>query len=331
MTPPVALLWRRLLDWWPRIARIMTLAISLVVIVLLVKLGSGIDWREVFEAARSIPRSSLAMAGGLVLTGYAAYSGIDYLARRFLNHEQTVWKTLAIAAASYAFNVNFGVLLGSVGVRLRLYGTLGLRHTATAGVVLFGSVTNWLGYCWMGGIFFFGAVPQTLAMWGIRPAISQATGAVLLLVACTYMVLCAIGARREWTFRGRAFPTVWMALAQSGLAVVSWNIVALIIYLLLERDVPYVDVLGITLLSSIAALVAHVPGGLGVTEVVFVDALGGQLGAHEILAAVIMYRLLYQWVPLAIALPGYVAVEIRARHADCGQDGHDSQEDEHER
>ncbi len=333
MTPPVASLWRRLLAWWPRIARILTLAVSIVVVVLLVKLGRGIDWREVFLAARGISGPTLWAAGALALSGYAAYSGIDYLARRFLNHAQTIWKTLAIAAASYAFNVNFGVLLGSVGVRLRLYRTLGLRHAATAGVVLFGSVTNWLGYCWMGGIFFFGAVPRTLAAWGIRPEATRAAGAVLLLVACAYMFLCATAARRRWTLRGHplAFPSVWMALAQSGLAVVSWNIVALILYLLLERQVSYPDVLGITLLSSVAALVAHVPGGLGVTEVVFVDALSGQLGAHEVLGAVLMYRVLYQWVPLCVALPGYLAVELRARHASCSAGGHDLPEDQYER
>ncbi|WP_368643229.1 UPF0104 family protein [Castellaniella ginsengisoli] len=327
MTPRIAFLWRRLRETWPRIARFLALTISLAVIAMLVRLGSQIDWREVFLAVRGIAGTTLALAGVLAFSGYAAYAGIDYLARRFLHHEQTVWKTLAIAAASYAFNVNLGVLLGSVGVRLRLYRMLGLRHTSTAGVVLFGSVTNWLGYCWMGAIFFFGAVPGTLASWGIGPAATRTAGAVLVLVACTYVFLCATAARRAWSFRGHhlAFPSVWMAMAQSGLAIASWNIVALVIYLLLERQVPYPEVLGITLLSSIAALLTHIPGGLGVTEVVFVDALRGQMNAHDVLAAILMYRVLYQWIPLCIALPGYVAVEIKIRRNRCGQDGQHAQ------
>jgi uncharacterized membrane protein YbhN (UPF0104 family) len=333
MNARVLRLGRRLIDWGPRIIQALTLAISLTVIVLLIRLGMGIDWRAVLHAAHDLPRAALVEAGALVMAGYAAYAAIDCLARHFLRHDQTLWKTLAIAAASYAFNLNFGVLLGSVAVRLRLYGKVGLRHTDTAGVVLFGSVSNWLGYCWLGGAFFVGAVPDTLTRWGVPPALTETLGVMLVLAACVYLYLCATLRHRRKTVLGfrLALPTAGMALAQSSLAVISWNMIAWITYLLLEQRIPYVEVLGITLLSSIASVVAHVPGGLGVIEAVFVNALAGRLETQAVLAAILAYRLLYQWIPLGIALAGVAIVELTDRHGTCCTDTDHLQEDPNEK
>lgn len=331
MNARTARIWRFARENWSRIARVLTLIICAVAIVLLVRLGSQIDWPAVWRATRDISGPTLIAAGCVAAAGYGAYSGIDYLARRFFRHAQRVWKTMSIAAISYAFNVNLGVLLGAVGIRLRLYRILGLRPRSTAGVVVFGSITNWLGYCWMGGIFFSDGVVRMLTRWAVPPALTRTVGAVLVLVALGYLLLCASG-RRHWSCLGYRFkvPSVRMALAQSGLAIASWNAVALIIYLLLGRQIPYLEVLGITLFSSIAILVAHVPGGLGVMEAVFVDALSGRLPTHEVVAAILMYRALYQWGPLCIALPLYLGVEFRTRHGSCWLGGHFSPKENHE-
>lgn len=315
MNAAMSAAWQRVAAALPMAVRVLTVVIAIAVIALLVKLGARIEWQTVFQAAREIPERALLAGAGLVVAGYAVYAGIDGLARRFLRHALPLHKTLAIAAISYAINLNLGVLLGSVGVRLRLYHQSGLGQAMAARVVLFGSVTNWLGYCWLAGFLFMAGPVDTLARWGIGPATVRAIGAVILAAGVVYLFLCAASVRVRWgrRFARAALPPFRMALAQSGLAIASWSLMGAIVYVLLGGRVPYPEALAILLFCSIAAMVAHIPGGLGVTEAIFVAALSGRLPGHEVLAAILMYRVLYQWLPLGFALPAYLALELHAR------------------
>lgn len=140
-------------------------------------------------------------------------------------------------------------------VRLRLYRKLGLDNATAAEIVLFSSLTNWLGYCWVaGGVFAIGVLPAPAA-WDIKRGIVQFVDAGLLALAATYLILCAV-------------------------AIVSWSIIA------------------------------HIPGGLGVTEAIFVTALANRMPDHQVLAALLMYRVLYQLIPLCAGALAYVAIEL---------------------
>lgn len=89
----------------------------------------------------------------------------------------------------------------------------------------------------------------------------------------------------------------------------------MIVYILLERQISYSEVLSILLFCSIAAVIAHIPGGLGVTEAIFVAALADRLPDHQVLAALLMYRVLYQLIPLCVALLAYAAAEVHYNQA----------------
>ncbi|CFN70003.1 Inner membrane protein YbhQ / putative membrane protein [Bordetella pertussis] len=112
-------------------------------------------------------------------------------------------------------------------------------------------------------------------------------GAALLAGALAYLYLCRYARRRAYTLRG-------------------------------QGRAPYPEVLAILLFSSIAALLAHIPGGLGVIEALFAAALATRMPASESLGAVLMYRLLYAWIPLCVALPAYLGAEWRHRRAAAG-------------
>ena len=55
------------------------------------------------------------------------------------------------------------------------------------------------------------------------------------------------------------------------------------------------------MLAQFSGLISQVPGGMGVFESVTVILLSGQYPAALIFAALVVYRILYYWVPLAIA------------------------------
>jgi phosphatidylglycerol lysyltransferase len=60
-----------------------------------------------------------------------------------------------------------------------------------------------------------------------------------------------------------------------------------------------------------AALVSHVPGGVGVFEAVMLLAAGPHLPTAQLLGALLLYRGLYYVLPLVLASGLLVAYELR--------------------
>ncbi|HLR13959.1 MAG TPA: lysylphosphatidylglycerol synthase domain-containing protein [Burkholderiaceae bacterium] len=303
--------WRRLRSMWPTIARAVSLLVALTIAVLLTRQASNIDWQAVLGAAGDTPAMTLAFGGSLAGIGYLAYSTIDVLARRHLEQDQAPLKTLAIAATSYAFNMNLGAVLGGAAIRLRLYHHAGLKTPAVASIVLFGSLTNWLGYSLLALVFVVGDTPETLSRLYIDAMVTRMIGLLVFVLGLGYVLVSVVQGGRPFRLFGHTFkvPNLRMAMAQSAASLASWNAMILIVYLLLQRQVPYLQVMGLMMFSSFAAMMAHIPAGLGVIEAVFVAGLGNQLPAHQVLAAVLMFRAVYQWTPLSIALPAMLVHE----------------------
>lgn len=109
-------------------------------------------------------------------------------------------------------------------------------------------------------------------------------------------------------------PSLRMAVAQLGVSVANWIVMAGIIYILLNDKVGFPLVLGVLLVSSIAGVIIHIPAGIGVLEAVFVAMLHGQSISHgTIIAALLAYRALYFIAPLLLAIVLYLGLESRAK------------------
>jgi uncharacterized membrane protein YbhN (UPF0104 family) len=66
------------------------------------------------------------------------------------------------------------------------------------------------------------------------------------------------------------------------------------------------------MISAIAGAWSHIPGGLGVTEVVFLTLLGHRIDAGELLAALLAFRAIYYFLPFLLAMATYVYLETTA-------------------
>lgn len=300
---------------WPMVTRVLTGIMILAVIVLLFNLARKLDWAAVLESAAAIGTPTLALAVGMVIVAHLVYTTFDLLAKRYAGTPLPWWQVMGVSALSYAMNLNLGVLVGGVAIRFRLYHRLGVRAATAGKVVAFSTLTNWIGYAWLAGVLFMiGAIPLPAA-WDLGRAALQLIGLAMVAAVGLYLGLCAFSRRRSWRLRRHRIelPPIKLALAQCVLAAISWSLMGGIIYVLLGQQVAYPAVLGILLFCSIAAVIAHIPGGLGVTEAIFVGALSGSMPAHEVLASVLTYRVLYCVVPLALALPAYLITEARLR------------------
>jgi hypothetical protein len=139
-------------------------------------------------------------------------------------------------------------------------------------------------------------------------------GIALLAVPVAYVLSCAISKRRVWTVRGHdvVLPPLRLALLQLVMSTLNWSLMACAIYLLMDQKIAYPTVLGVLLVGAIAGVITHVPAGLGVLEAVFYALLSHQLPESELLAALLMYRVVYYLVPLLAATVLYLLVEARA-------------------
>jgi uncharacterized membrane protein YbhN (UPF0104 family) len=99
------------------------------------------------------------------------------------------------------------------------------------------------------------------------------------------------------------YPRLPIVLRQLLIGPVELAAAAAIVYFALpEAGNPgYLVVLGIFMISFSIALISHAPGGLGVLELAFINGLP-DMDQADVLAALIVFRLLYLIVPFILSL-----------------------------
>lgn len=299
--PPPGLLARQ--PWWPAVRKWLGIGFIVLVLGLVVKLASGMDWASALRALRELPAWTLLAAAALAAASHGVYSSYDLFGRQQTGHGLPPRRVASVAFVSYAFNLNLGALVGGIAFRYRLYSKLGLTTDVITRVLALSMLTNWLGYLAVGGVVLLLAPPALPDGWSLSRQALPMVGMLLLAVAATYAGLCAFSSRREWTVRGHALtlPSGRVALLQLAVSSVSWMLIASIVWTLLQQRVDYPTVLGALLLAAVAGVLTHVPAGLGVLEAVFLAVLSGLVPQHELLAALLAYRALYYLAPLAMA------------------------------
>jgi uncharacterized membrane protein YbhN (UPF0104 family) len=299
---------------WPWIKRVLTLLFFAAVAFLLLRYARTIDWHEVLDAVRGLPRGVLLAAGALAVASHLLYSCFDLIGRRYTGHRLPVRKVMQVNFISYAFNLNMGSLVGGVALRYRLYSRLGLRYPVITQILTLSMLTNWLGYLVLAGLVFSFAPLELPPDWKMDSAGLQLLGVALLGVAAVYLVLCGFSKKRSWTVRGYELllPRPRMAALQLAISCTNWLLMAGAIYTLLQAQVPFTAVLSVLLVAAVAGVITHVPAGLGVLEAVFVALLSHQAPTAQLLAALLGYRAIYYIGPLLVAAALYLRVEARA-------------------
>ncbi len=303
--------------WWPRTKRVLTFAFFAAVVYLLFTQARAIEWDEVFVAIRRRPASDLLLALAFASGSYVLYSCFDLLGRHVTGHRLPVRQVMTATFVSYAFNLNFGALVGGVAFRYRLYSRLGLDTPTTTRVLVMSMLTNWLGYLLLAGLDFSWAPISPPPDWRVGTSGLRMLGIGLLCVAAAYLLLCAFSRRRVWTVRGHEveLPSLRLALLQLCMSTLNWLLIAATVYVLLGRQIDFPTVLAVLLVAAVAGVITHVPAGLGVLEAVFVVLLSHQLPRSELLAALLAYRGIYYLLPLILATLVFIVIEVRARHA----------------
>ena len=302
--------------WWPVAKRGLAFVFFAAVAWLLVRQARTIDWRAVGTSMAEMPVAVLLLGALLAGGSHALYSTFDLFGRHLTGHHLHTGRVMLVTFISYAFNLNFGALVGGIAFRYRLYARLGLGGAVVTRVLTMSMLTNWLGYLVLAGLVFLLHPIPVPPTWPIDSGDLRWLGFLLLGTAAAYLLACATLKRRRWTVRGHEviLPSGRLALLQLAVSMVNWMLIAGIVFVLLQGRAEYAAVLGVLLAAAVAGVIAHVPAGLGVLEAVFVALLSPAIPAGELLATLIVYRALYYLAPLAVASAAYLWVETRARN-----------------
>lgn len=299
---------------WGTIRKVLPVIFLCVIVTLIVDHARTINWHKVGDALLHVPLRQLALAAGIAVIAHLIYSCYDQLGKSYTGHALSRWKVMGVALVSYAFNLNFGSIIGGAAFRYRLYSRFGLRGGIITRVLALSVMTNWLGYFLLAGATFVSGRIKVPEQWPIGEIGFQMLGALLLAIVAAYVGLCAFGRRREVAIRTVIIKLVPVpvCLLQLALSCASWLAIGCVMYTLFPDGVGFPTVFATLLCGAVIGAVTTVPAGLGVLEAVFLAVLGDRLPHDELLAAILAYRATFYLLPLLIAIPLYLALEAIA-------------------
>ena len=235
---------------------------------------------------------------------YLALTGYDTLAGRYAETGLDWPRTALASFVSYSVghNVGLGNLAGS-SIRYRLYSSWGIPAASIARVILFCAAGFWLGLLSLAAVVFLFApesLPATgpLALLGHTHAVG---GVAAAIVASAFGLSFVVKKPLDVEGMQVRFPSPGLLAAQACVGMVDWILAGSALYAVMpdSLDVSWASFLGLYLLASLAGLISHVPGGLGVLESAMLLLLAGKgAAASEVLAAILVFRFCYYLVPL---------------------------------
>lgn len=278
----------------------------------------AIHYQQLRAAVVSLSGLQIVAALALTAVNFLVLSVCDQLAFVYIRKRADRWRISLVSMISYALSNSVGfALLSGTSVRHRFYSRWGVETADLSRLVMFIAAIPWLGLLSVGG-FSLLTHPETYRVAGTMVTdTGRWSGLLLLVPVLAYLTLSALR-RRPLRLHGFEFPVPSPALAcgQWLVSVLDWSLAAAVLYSLLPAGGPdYGVVLGAFIAAQILGLVSHVPGGLGVFEGMMVLLLGDALPVDQLLAALVLYRLVYYVVPLALAMGAVLVDELRARRA----------------
>jgi len=273
---------------------------------------SGISLAEISGAIRAIPLKNWVGAICATIVAYGALAWYDRIALLHLG-KHLPWPAISLVSfTTYALSHNIGAsVFSGAMVRLRAYGAMGLSLAEVGVLVALCSFTFGFGAVLLGGLVLVGEPDIIQRLFNIPQNWAFGTGVVLLLLVALY-VYGSWKEFRPWRIGNFSivYPRMPIVVRQLFAAPLELIGAAGIIYFALPDvyNPGFFIVLGVFVASFCVALASNAPGGIGVLEAVFIMAMPGVPKA-DVLAALLVFRLLYLLIPLAFSLVVVVLFE----------------------
>lgn len=277
---------------------------------------------QVRDSLAAVPPRALFAAMLATVLGFLLMLAYEWSASRYADVRLPA-STLALGGfCAFAIGNAVGLSALSGGsVRYRLYTRNGLGAGDVARMSLFASLSLGISLPILAALAaLFDLADASAALRLPAPLLALLAVAVLLAALALGLLL----ARRRLAERpapgcwqvdlGRfslRLPGVRMSLVQLLISSLDVLIAASVLYCLLPEAPPFSSFVLIYMLALAAGVLSHVPGGVGVFEAVLLAAFSSRIDPAGLVAAMLLYRLLYVLLPLLAAGLLLLAVEAR--------------------
>lgn len=291
-------------------------AIMFFAVYLLRKKLHDIEWSSVLDAMYKVSWVSLALAVGITAANFLLLTGYDLIAVRYLRKQIALKRVMAGAVVGYAMSNVFGWTIGGTAVRYRLYSKWGFSLVEIVAFISIISMTFWLGMFLLAGIAFVALPVQLPAHLAEGLILEPATWGWIFLGVVALYLLASIFIRKpvHWNEYRFALPPFKLSAMQLVVSAGDFVLASAVLYFLIPSDlrghdaIHFSTVLVAYLAAMIGVVVTHMPGGVVVLEFIVLEMTPPE-AKESILAALLLYRVIYYLVPAFFAMLLWAYVE----------------------
>jgi glycosyltransferase 2 family protein len=289
-----------------RIGFALSATIFIIAVIVLYRIVRDIDPDELLDAIEATDWRTLIIAGAFVAAGYVTLTFYDLFALRTIGRTEIPYRIAALGGfTSYAVGHNVGASVFSGGaVRYRIYSEWGLSVIEVTKICFIAGLTFWLGNVTVLGLGVLYAPQAARALDQLPLWCNRTFGLVLIGLLCAYVAWVSakprVIGRDGWQV---TLPGGGLTLIQIAIGIIDLSCCAAAMYMLVpdEPNLGFVTVAVIFVAATLLGFASHAPGGLGVFDVAMMVALW-QFDKEDLLAGLLLFRLLYYIIPFVISL-----------------------------
>ncbi len=288
---------------WVRIA--IPVFVTLMALTILHDLSAHVKWSDVQTDIAATSWKLMFFALCWTAFSFVSLSFYDVFAVQSVAGGKVPLPVAGMAGASgYAVSncLGFSYITGTA-IRYRIYASLGLDLGRVAGVI----ATSWVAF-WMGLVLILGVL-LTLHPEGISKVmpISETTETIIglsMLAGLVVLFIWLSSGGRRLAFAGVGFDLPGGRLASLLTLAALGDLfgASMALYVLMPDDLgvgfPYFFTVYVAAIA--VGILSHAPGGIGVFEATLIAGLGAS-GRSDVIAALLLYRVVYTFLPFGIA------------------------------
>jgi glycosyltransferase 2 family protein len=293
---------------WKRLGIAASLFIIAFAITTLVRTLKGVDAAVILTALTDIPPGHIALAGLCVVCAFFTLTFYDFFALRTIGKKHVPYRIAALSSfTSYSIGHNIGATVFTGGaIRFRIYSDYGLNAIDVAKICFVSGLTFWLGNTFVLGIGMALHPSAASAMDQLPDAINRLIGFGGIIAILAYLGWLSLGDnRRELGQNGWkvVLPSARLTLLQILIGVVDLGFCAMAMYLLIPAHPPidFMSLAVVFILATLLGFASHAPGSIGVFDAAMLLALP-QFGREQLLATLLVFRVLYFVIPFSTAI-----------------------------
>src|SRR5215469_13781001 len=301
---------------WKRLGIAASLLIIAFAIRTLIHTLKGVDTGVVLTALTEIPPGHIALAALCVVCAFCTLTFYDFFALRTIGKKHVPYRIAALSSfCSYSIGHNIGATVFTGGaIRFRIYSDYGLNAIDVAKICFLSGLTFWLGNLVVLGTGMAYHPDAASNMDLLPPELNRLIGLGCLTGIAIYFVWLVTGKERRQLGQNGwkvVLPSAKLTLVQILIGVVDLTFCATAMYLLMPME-PHIDFMSLAVVFILATLLgfaSHAPGSLGVFDAAMLVALP-QFEKEQMVAALVLFRLLYFVIPFTLALTALGLREI---------------------